>query len=431
MTSDLFIGVDMGTSACRCVAVDPAGARVAMAGAPLPPPLRDGPRVEQHPRQWWKAFTAALERLLRHVPAGGVRAIAVDGTSGTLLVTDADGNPLAPALMYNDARGSAAAQRIAAHAPAHCGAQGATSALAKLLYLLDGGAIGAARHALHQADWLLAVLCGRVGVSDENNSLKLGYDPVTRCWPPWLERLGVDPALLPRVVAPGTRVASLTAPAAAALGLAEDVQVIAGTTDGVAAFIASGAARIGDAVTSLGSTLVIKVLSAEPVFAPAYGVYSHRLGDNWLAGGASNTGGTVLRRFFDDARLEALSRGVRPDRPTGLDYYPLPAPGERFPVNDPQLAPRLAPRPDDDVVFLQGIMEGIARVERDGYRCLERLGAPYPRTVRTVGGGARNAAWTAIRHGMLGAEMVEALSEEAAYGTALLCRDGYKTYTKQ
>lgn len=71
------------------------------------------------------------------------------------------------------------------------------------------------------------------------------------------------------------------------------------------------------------------------------------------AGGASNTGGAVLRRFFDDAALAALTPRLRPDAPTKLGYYPLLRPGERFPIADPALAPRLEPRPADDALFLQ------------------------------------------------------------------------------
>lgn len=80
---------------------------------------------------------------------------------------------------------------------------------------------------------------------------------------------------------------------------------------------------------------------------------SHRLGDAWLVGGASNTGGAVLRRFFSDAELAELTPRMDASRPTGLDYYPLTSPGERFPVNDPELQPRLEPRPADDAMFLQ------------------------------------------------------------------------------
>ncbi len=63
------------------------------------------------------------------------------------------------------------------------GAHGASSALAKLLYLLTDGYIGDARHAVHQADWIAGRLANRHGISDENNALKLGYDPVARAWP--------------------------------------------------------------------------------------------------------------------------------------------------------------------------------------------------------------------------------------------------------
>ena len=62
----------------------------------------------------------------------------------------------------------------------------------------------------------------------------------------------------------------------------------------------------------------------------------------------------MLRRHFSDAQLAELTRRVDVAAPTGLDYYPLVAPGERFPVNDPELQPRLEPRPADDALFLQG-----------------------------------------------------------------------------
>jgi hypothetical protein len=77
-------------------------------------------------------------------------------------------------------------------------------------------------------------------------------------------------------------------------------------------------------------------------------------GDSWLVGGASNSGGAVLRQLFSDQQLTDLSAGIDPSVASPLDYYPLPAPGERFPVNDPQLQPRLEPRPADDALFLHG-----------------------------------------------------------------------------
>jgi hypothetical protein len=201
---------------------------------------------------------------------------------------------------------------------------------------------------------------------------------------------------------------------------------VAGTTDSVAAFLAAGAEQAGDGVTSLGTTLVLKLLSREPVFSPRHGVYSHRLGDYWLAGGASNAGGAVLLKYFSEDQLRELTPRLQPDHRSGLDYYPLCEPGERFPLCDPELAPRLEPRPGDPARFLQGLLEGLSRIEADGYRLLARLGGPALRSVRSTGGGSQNPAWARIRENMLGVPLKPAVSVHAAYGTALLAAGAIK-----
>jgi len=327
--------------------------------------------------------------------------------------------PLAPALMYNDTRAREAAQQVAAVAPQDCAAHGASASLAKLLWLLQLPAARQARHALHQADWILGRLRGNFGNSDENNALKLGYDPGERRWPNWLAGLPLPATLLPEVVPAGKDTGCIDPAMAGHFGLSPATRIISGTTDSTAGFIATGAVR-GEAVTTLGSTLVLKVRSDTPVFAPENGIYSHRLDDDWLVGGASNSGGAVLRQYFTDAEIAQLTRQLQPGQPTGLDYYPLPARGERFPVNNPELEPLLAPRPPEDARFFQGILEGIARIEVMGYRRLAELGAPWPTRVISTGGGAVNSAWRTIRSQSLGIPVVAADQQEAAYGTALL-----------
>lgn len=415
---DIFLGIDFGTSGCRVAAVDATGNLLAEERVAVAPPHRDGERSEQDPALWWQALRMALAGMAQRVPPASVHALAVDGTSGTLLLADEGGAALGPALMYDDARSRTEAARIAAIAPPESAAHGASSALAKLLHLQPTAP--RARHALHQADWIAGRLCGEFGISDENNCLKLGYDPVRRIWPAWMAATGADLRLLPRVVKPGSAVGTLRHPELLALGYRPELRVRAGTTDGVAAFVATGASEIGDAVTSLGSTLVLKLLSETPVFAPAFGVYSHPLGRLWLAGGASNSGGAVLLRHFTIAEMERMDARLDPDRPTGLDYYPLASPGERFPDSDPTLAPRLAPRPAEDTLFYQAMLEGMARIEALGYRRLAELGAPEPRRLMTVGGGARNAAWTRIRARTLDIPFATPRSDQAAYGTALI-----------
>ena len=405
------IGIDVGTSGVRAALIDATGAPLAAGAAPL------APNENRDPEAWWQAVEAALAALRGQADLSGVRAIAVDGTSGTILLLDDAFQPIGRASLYNDPAPESAVRAVAAAAPAGSAASGDTSPLARLLAMQN--APGAARLA-HQADWIAARLGAPAGISDENNALKSGYDPVLRCWPQWLRDLGIRAALLPNVAEPGTSIGTIAPALAARFGLQPGVIIKAGTTDGCAAFLATGANALGEAVTSLGSTLTLKQLCDQPIFAPEYGIYSHRLAGRWLAGGASNSGGAALGRYFSPETLAALSARIDPRSDSLLDYYPLPCPGERFPIANPHLPPRETPRPADDVRFLQGLLEGIARIEAQGYRRLAELGGPALISVRTVGGGARNAAWTAIRRRAVGVELLPAVSEEAAVGAARL-----------
>jgi len=314
------------------------------------------------------------------------------------------------------------ATEVAKVAPQTSAAHGPNASLAKLLKLQH--LHQDAHHAMHQCDWISAILTGRCAVSDENNSLKMGYDSENRCWPDWLDRLPVRRDLLPVVVEPGTVLGIISPAVASDLGLPNTTEILAGTTDGVAAFLATGACEIGDAVTSLGSTLVIKLLSDKPIFAPQFGVYSHRLGDYWLVGGASNSGGATLLKYFSREQLDELTPKLSPDIPTGLSYYPLPDIGERFPVSDINKHPELTPRPKDDVRFFQAMIEGMADIEARAYSLLTELGAPTLKSIRTVGGGSRNKAWETIRQNKLNSVFKQTKHLQAAYGTALLA-SGY------
>lgn len=322
--------------------------------------------------------------------------------------------------MYNDSRAQKQAETIARVAPKEAGCHGATSSLAKLLWMQENDIDINAVHAVHQTDWILGKLAGEWGYSDYNNCLKLGYDVEALCWPDWLSELSINAALLPKVNAPGTKINTVSKKVSDELGLRPGTKIIAGTSDGVAAFLAAGATQSGQAVTSLGSTLVLKLLSEQPVFSPEHGVYSHRLGNYWLVGGASNSGGAVLLQHFKKEQLQEMTPKLNPDVLLNLNYYPLPGIGERFPVNDPNMTGRLEPLPDSSVAYFQGILEGIAHIEAKGYRLLTELGAPEVTEIMTTGGGSRNPAWTKIREKIIGVKQTRAHSDMAAYGTALL-----------
>ncbi|MEW5788609.1 MAG: FGGY-family carbohydrate kinase [Pseudomonadota bacterium] len=412
----MYLGLDFGTSGVRACVMAPGGQIEEMDRIDF------GALPEEEAAATW---LEALLTLIARLPAGlrkRLAALAVDGTSATVLACDEALTPAHPPLMYHDARavGEAEAIRRAA-GPAHP-AGSASSGLAKVLWLKQRLGLSRARLYLNQADWLSAQLSDRP-VSDYHNALKMGLDLETGRWPAWVEYLA-DVDYLPQPVPPGAALGLVARPRARALGLNPDCLVRAGTTDSIAAFLAAGASRPGEAVTSLGSTLVLKLLSETRVDDGRYGVYSHWYGKLWLAGGASNAGGAVLRQHFADAELPGLSSQIDPSRSSGLDYYPLPRPGERFPHNDPAMAPRLEPRPENRAQHLHGILEGLARIEALGYRRLAELGAAPLARVESCGGGAANPVFEAIRARLLGVPVSRAAHQEACYGVARLACHG-------
>lgn len=415
MSSLIFLGIDLGTSGVRGSAIDLEGNELASISIPLP--------QIQLAADWQHAACSVIGQLCDQVETDAIQAIAIDGTSSSVMLCDGGGEPCSPVLMYNDQSCTEEAEIVSRYAPENSAARSASASLPKVLSLLKS--CPDAAHICHQSDWIAGLLCDRFDISDENNCLKLGYNPITRDWPQWLHDLNIDTALLPQVYPPGAGIKTVSRRIADQLGLPHHCQIVAGTTDSIAAFIATGANETGEAVTSLGSTLVLKLISDKPVFSGELGVYSHRLGDTWLAGGASNSGGSVLLKYFDLERIHEMTPQLDPGTPTGLDYYPLTAAGERFPLNDPALQPKLEPRPDDELMFFQGMLEGIATIEARGYQVLTQLGAPAVIKVLTAGGGSNNPGWLKIREQRLGVPVEIAEHSEASYGAALLARRAF------
>lgn len=401
-----FLGLDFGTS----------GARACVLGQSKEPVYES--RVfyaDPSAPEYWREV---LFELIRQIPdeiRAGLSALSIDGTSGTLLATDEAFEPVSPALLYNDGRASAESTEIAN--PQF----GPSSGLAKRLWFARH--FSKAAFCLHQADWLSALLTGKGGMTDYHNALKSGFDVEKLVWPKWVSHLPGS-HWQQKVVSPGETIGPVDPVLARRIRINPACIVRAGTTDSIAAFMAADVTEAGEAVTSLGTTLVLKLLSEKRVEDSASGVYSHRFGKLWLAGGASNSGGGVLKLFFNDAELQKLSAAINPNQPSGLDYYPLPSQGERFPINDPMLSPRLEPRPADDVKFLHGLLEGMTRIEALGYRKLAELGSSPLKRVKTSGGGAQNESWRKIREKLLGVPVEAASHTEAAYGTAKLAKLG-------
>ncbi|MEI6427349.1 MAG: FGGY-family carbohydrate kinase [Pseudanabaena sp. ELA607] len=471
-----WLGIDFGTSGVRTIAVDEMGAVVAHSRADSYPndyangvsdvgeQINQGyslPQVDS----WWIALGQVLAALPQAVRSG-LAGIVIDGTSATVVLCDGAGVPVTGVKIYSDRAGDQSLAAIQQITPQGHLARSATATWPKVYELWQQylGINGDMRHdsqdfvchdadnnniyVMHQADLCGYWLHGRMGITDYHNALKLGYDPVRLAYPDWL-RDGLKNSHplhqqprdlgrhlnLPQVFAPAQPVGYIRAQWVESLGIAADCLIGAGTTDSTAAFLASiapSAPGVGMAVTSLGSTMVLKVLADEPVSDPVYGVYSHRWDQDgatfWLVGGASNVGGAVLRQFFSDAELQQLTAAIDPRFDSPLEYYPLPQVGERFPLNDPHLLPQLTPRPADNAAFLHGLLTSMARIEAQGYGVLRDLGAPWPKQIYTTGGGAKNPVWTQLRQRQISQkfqpapQILVARETEAAYGSALLAR---------
>ncbi|GAB4529793.1 MAG: FGGY-family carbohydrate kinase [Pleurocapsa sp.] len=408
-----FLGIDFGTSGARGVVIDGDRA-IATSVKYAWQNLSDRNLIPS----WRTALYYLLEKISPEIKSQ-LDAIAINGTSSTVLLCDRQGQPLTAPLLYNDPRGKAVLEKIKTVAPTDSVVISATSSLAKLFWWYEQNYCSDAVYFLHQADWLAFLLHGKLGISDYHNALKLGYDVEKLTYPSWLQNLPFN-HLYPQVLPPGTPVGQITTEICDRFNISSDCLVCTGTTDSIAAFLASGATEPGEAVTSLGSTLVLKLLSTKKVEASQYGIYSHRLGNLWLTGGASNTGGAVLKHFFNHHQLTTLSAKIDPNQISPLNYYPLLQPGDRFPINDPNLSPQLEPRPDNPVEFLHGLLESMSRIEKQGYEKLQQLGPSKLTKIYTAGGGAQNKTWQQIRQRYFDLPVVAAANTEAAYGTALL-----------
>ncbi|MCP9943383.1 sugar kinase [Cyanobium sp. ATX 6E8] len=409
----LALGVDLGSSGLRIALVEPGGAKLLEETSPYPTRLED-------PWSW----VNGLELLCARLPSAlrsRVGTIAIAGTSGTLLLCRPDGQPgpgaLGLALPYHHCctEQAAAAAALAGGGPA----ASASGSLARALHLLaQAEHSGEAGPWLlrHQADWLMGWLMGNWRRGEEGNNLRLGWDLQRQRWSgaidlqPWASGL-------PEICASGTVLDALAAGPAQRLGLPSHSQVVAGSTDANAGVLAAEPLS-GDGITVLGTTLVLKQFSPKPI--EGAGISCHRVAGRWLVGGASNAGAGILRRFFSDGQIAELSRQIDPSQPTGLRLRPLPARGERFPVDDPNLEPVLEPRPISDGRYLQALLEGLTAIEQAGWQRLRAAGAPPLERVITLGGGARNPQWRQLRQQSLGVPVLNRPGLSAALGMARL-----------
>jgi sugar (pentulose or hexulose) kinase len=426
-----WLGIDLGTQSVRAVVLSAGGAVLGQGQAKFVS-RREGARHEQDPESWWRGTREAILEALRGLDGQSIRALAVDGTSGTILLADARLTPRTAGLMYDDVRAKAEAEEINEagadyFARLGYGRMQPAWALPKLLWLhrhaaarLPGAML------LHQTDFVTARLAGGVVASDLSNALKTGCDLVAGEWPvALLARLGIDPAMLPALARPGAVIGRVAPGVAAGLGLSADVRIVAGMTDSCAAQLGAGALAPGSWNCVLGTTLALKGVTPALIRDPAGVMYCHRGPDAlFLPGGASSSGAGILSRDFPGADFASLTKAVSSRRGTTMFTYPLAGRGERFPFVAPDAESFCSGAPEDEAEKFGAVLLGLACVERLCFDVVARLGAPVEGQIRFTGGGAANDYWTQLRADMLGRDVFRPEDAEPAVGMARLAAAG-------
>jgi sugar (pentulose or hexulose) kinase len=423
-----WLGLDLGTQSVRAMVVSGAGETLAVNSHKLTS-RRDGPRHEQDPEEWWRAISAASRAALATLPGSlTIHGLAVDGTSGTILLVDSRGRPLTPGLMYDDTRAVEETRRANEAGAAVWAMLGynrmqAPWGLPKLLWLLGHHrGLAAGTRLAHQTDFINRRLVGGEVATDTSNALKTGVDLINECWPQEVfAALGVPGDILPAVVRAGTSLGMVSAEAATQTGIPQGTPVIAGMTDGCAAQMASGALSVGSWNSVLGTTLVFKGVTLDLIKDPAGVVYSHRSPDgNWLPGGASSAGAGAISKHFPERDLEALGTQAAKREPASVVTYPLHGRGERFPFIAPEAEGFTLGQPADEIDQYAALLQGVAFIERLCFDYLDMLGAPIGGPFVLTGGGAKSRYWCQLRADVLGSPITLPENAEAALGMAVL-----------
>ncbi len=423
--SIFILGIDLGTSGIRGVIVEKNSHTLndkIWHSESIPLKASHSDSTIQTPNHWIIILNKLLTKLSQTFDLSKLSHLITDATSSSVLLCSSKGSALTHALMYNNQQAVQEARQIqqAKGFDPETPAQGASSTLAKALFLLNKYPQQkkiSPPIICHQIDFLNHYLCGSLNITDENNALKLGYNAQSQQWPNWIKQL-LTPITLPKVVAPGTPLGKITTQLVTQYNFSPSLKIHAGTTDSIAGFLASGASKIGDTVTSLGSTLAIKMITSKPIFNKKYGIYSHKLKNNWLVGGASNAGGAILLKTYNLSEIEYLIKTLSSLSISDLhitdQYYPLNSKGERFPISDIHFKPKMPTKPKLPLVlnasspselialkthqtYFLNIIKGLVYIEALAYNKLFQETQHPINHLYSVGGGEKNQLWQQCR----------------------------------
>ncbi len=423
-TGPTFVGLDVGTSGVKAVAVSRAGEVLARAEEEYPLSTPAPGWSEQDPEDWWRASEAALAA----VGAEGAAGIGLSGQMHGLVALDGDDEVIRPAILWNDQRTAAECEEIERRIGVErlirlTGNRALTGFTApKLLWMREHEpeAYGRIRHVLLPKDYVRLRLTGERATDVADASGTLLFDVAERRWSgEVLEALEIPADWLPEALE-SPEVSGRTA---------NGIPVAAGAGDQAAGALGVGVDGPGPLSVVLGTSGV--VFAALPAYEPEpearLHVFCHAVPGTWHAMGVMLSAAGSLRWFRDAFapgvrydELVAEAAGVEPGA-GGVLFLPYLS-GERTPHADPHARGAFTGLGLEHgrAALVRAVLEGVAYGLRDSLELLQGLGV-RAEIGRASGGGARSRLWLEIVASTLGVPLeLTAVEDGAAFGAALL-----------
>ncbi len=452
---DVFLGIDIGTSGTKVLAINRDGEILAQAIREYPCHHPRPLWSEQDPEDWWQGTCEAVQDVVGQgkFEGGAVRAIGLSGQMHGSVFLDERDQVIRRALLWNDQRTTNECEEIERRAGgrdalirmvANPAMTGFTAP--KILWLRNHEPENFARtrHVLLPKDFIRLRLTGEFATDVSDASGMLLLDVRRRDWSSEiLAALDLDRSLFAECFESHQPTGQLRKEVAVQLGLTTDCLVVGGAGDCAAGAVGNGIVRSGLASTSLGTSGVVFVHSDEVRIDPQGRVHTfcHAVDGAWHMMGVSLSAGGTLQ-WFRDQLCPELAEACRSQGSSAYDMLTKEAqsvpPGAEGLVCLPYLAGERTPHADPDargcLIGLtlahsrghvsRAIMEGVTFALRDSMEIFAELGTPIEE-IRASGGGAKSEFWRQMQADIFGRAVTTINAEEGpAYGVALLASVG-------
>jgi xylulokinase len=413
----MIVAHDLGTTGNKASLHDEQGHTLAAVTVDYPVDFAAGGVAEQDPEDWWQAVGTATRRLLATagVPGSAVTGVGLSGQMMGAVFLDGNHRPVRPAIIWADHRSTAQADRLLAAVGQHEAYRRLghrihpTYTLAKMMWVRDSepDTWARTRHVCVAKDFVVHRLTGTLVTDPSDASGTDAYDQSSGEWSGLLlDAAGIDPGVLPPVVASTTVVGGLTAAAAAHTGLRPGTPVVLGGGDGPMAAVGAGVITPADgAYVCLGSSSWISASSTEPLHDPAMRsmTFNHVVPGHFVPTATMQAGGASLSWVVDllggaGAGYDDLLREAGKVRAAdeGLFFLPYLL-GERSPHWNAGAAGVFAGLQRHHAAghLVRAVLEGVAFNLRTCIGAFTENGIPVD-TVDVIGGGATSDVWMQV-----------------------------------